>query len=211
MSSVFEEFFDEDGDPYGRAEGDPNIYTTGRIGKHNVVLALLCHMGKAHASSAAASIGRSYTRLRFALLVGICGGVSRVGKDGKDEILLGDVVISKSIVQYDYGRQFSHKFVRKNTAEDNPGKPNKYVRSLVTQLETDRGRWLLQKKTAHFLKELQASAESESTIILEQRRINCLNQVIVIDTISPRHVPVGRTVGHLLLSATMRSTPLVKN
>lgn len=160
VSSVFEEFFDEDGDPYGRAEGDPNIYTTGLIGKHNVVLALLCHMGKSHASSAAASIGMSYTRLRIALLVGICGGVPRVGIDGADEILLGDVIISKSIVQYDYGRLFSHKFVRKNTADDNPSKQNKYVRNVVAQLETDRGRSILKKKAAHFLKELQTSARS---------------------------------------------------
>jgi nucleoside phosphorylase len=160
VTYVFEDFFDEDGDPYGKAEGDPNIYATGRIGKHNVVLALLSHKGKAHASSAAASISMSYTRLRLALLVGICGGVPRVDKGGKDEILLGDVVISKTIVQYNFGRQYTGKFVRKNTAEDNPSKLNKYVRNLLTQLETDCGRRLLKQKTARFLKELQAKAES---------------------------------------------------
>ncbi|RYP62610.1 hypothetical protein DL771_009653 [Monosporascus sp. 5C6A] len=159
VSYIFDEYWDDDGDKYGRAEGDFNSYTTGRIGKYNVVLALLSHMGKANAASAAASIRSSYGGLQLALLVGICGGVPRPGCD-EDEILLGDVVISKAVVQYDFGRQYPDKFVRKDTVEDNLSKPNKDVRNLLVTFETDRGRDRLRERTAYFLQELQANAAS---------------------------------------------------
>ena len=157
VSYVFDEYWDDDGDQYGRAEGDRNTYTTGRIGKYNAVLVLLSHMGKASAASAAASIRSSFARLQLGLLVGICGGVPRPGSDA-DEILLGDVVISKAVVQYDFGKQYPDKFVRKDTVEDNLGKPNKDVRNLVAAFETDRGRDRLRERTAYFLQELQANA-----------------------------------------------------
>ncbi|KAK2737189.1 phosphorylase superfamily protein [Colletotrichum kahawae] len=47
---AFDELWDEDGDKFGRAQNGPNHYTTGRIGRHNVVLALLPNMGKASSS-----------------------------------------------------------------------------------------------------------------------------------------------------------------
>ncbi|CCF33962.1 nucleoside phosphorylase [Colletotrichum higginsianum] len=72
---AFDEFWDDDGDTYGRAPGDTNTYTTGRIGQYNVVLSLLSTMGKVSAASAASSLRSSYTGLRLALLTGICGGV----------------------------------------------------------------------------------------------------------------------------------------
>jgi nucleoside phosphorylase len=158
VSLLFDEFWDEDGDRYGRAAKDPNNYTTGRIGKYNVVLALLPHMGTVGAASAAASVRSSYTGLRLALLVGICGGVPKKGKGEDDEVLLGDVVISKTIVQYDLGRRYYDKFVRKDTIEDNLSRPNKDIRSLLAALETDLGLERLQRRTAHHLKELQVSA-----------------------------------------------------
>jgi nucleoside phosphorylase len=158
VSLLFDELWDEDGDQYGRAAGDDNSYTTGRIGKYTVVLALLPHMGKANAAGAAASIRSSYSSLRLALLVGICGGVPRACNGEDDEILLGDVVISKTVVQYDFGRQYPDKFVRRNTVQSNLGKPNKDIRNLLVTFETDYGRDWLQEKTTHFLKELQANA-----------------------------------------------------
>ena len=95
VSYIFDAFWDEDGDPYGRAIGDPNSYTTGRIGDFNVVLALLPHMGRANAASAAASMRSSYAQLRLALLVGVCGGAPRLEQG---EVFLGDVVISQTVV-----------------------------------------------------------------------------------------------------------------
>lgn len=71
MSLIFDEFGDEDGDQYRRAAGDYNGYTTGRIGKHDVVLALLPHMSKVYAAGEAASMQSSYGSLGPAFLVGI--------------------------------------------------------------------------------------------------------------------------------------------
>ena len=101
VSLLFDEFWDTDYDQYGRANGDTNHYTTGRIGKHDVVLTLLLNMGKAAAAGVAASFRSSYPSLKLALLVGICGGVPSLGTD---EMLLGDVVISNILLQYDFGR-----------------------------------------------------------------------------------------------------------
>jgi len=44
VEALFDEFWD--GEMYGKAPGDPNAYTTGVIGSHNVVLAHMPGMGK---------------------------------------------------------------------------------------------------------------------------------------------------------------------
>ncbi|EHK43571.1 hypothetical protein TRIATDRAFT_266978 [Trichoderma atroviride IMI 206040] len=136
VSYIFDEFWDEDGDQYGRAAGDTNHYTTGRMGNYSVVLALLPQMGKAGAASAAASMRSSYTGVRLALLTGVCGSVPHVGQH--EEIFLGDVIISKTVFQYDFGWQLSD--------------------GLVTTFETDRGLDRLEKRTENFLKQLQGNA-----------------------------------------------------
>ncbi|KAF4459629.1 kinesin light chain [Fusarium albosuccineum] len=156
---VFDEFWDDDGDHYGRAPGDPNYYTTGRVGKYNVVLALLPQMGKVNAASAAASMRSSYCGVRLALLVGICGGLPFAGHG---EILLGDVVISKTVIQYDFGRLYPDKFSTKSTTEHNLGRPSKDVRSLVATFETDRGREQLEQLSAHFLEQLRGQAAQKN-------------------------------------------------
>ncbi|KAL7971462.1 hypothetical protein HDV63DRAFT_393756 [Trichoderma sp. SZMC 28014] len=152
---LFDEFWDEDGDALGRAAGDHNHYTTGRIGKHDVVLALLPHMGKANAASAAASMRSSYGALRLVILAGICGGVPHIGEK---EVFLGDVVISSSVIQYDFGRHYPNGFMRKNTYEDNLRKPDKNISSLLTKFDTNIGQDKLHERAAKFLKELQAMA-----------------------------------------------------
>lgn len=150
---LFDESWDNDGDQHGKAPGDPNTYTTGRMGNYNVVLALLSQIGKIGAASAAASMRSSYSGLRLALLVGVCGAAPR-SRD--DHIFLGDVVIGKAVFQYDFGRQNRHKFVPKDTVNDNLGRPTKAVRNLVSQFETDPGRDQLEARTASFLQQLQA-------------------------------------------------------
>ncbi|KAI0965920.1 purine and uridine phosphorylase [Xylaria arbuscula] len=154
----FDEFWDEDGEQYGRAPGDLNTYTTGRIGNYNVVLALLPNMGKAAAAGAAASFRSSYSRLKLAFLVGVCGGVPGTNSNGA---LLGDVAISKTVIQFDFGRQFLGKFVAKDTIEDNLGRSNKDIRSLIASFETHFGRKRLKKKAAEYLKNLQHAAARE--------------------------------------------------
>ena len=142
------------GDRYGRAAGNTNSYTTGRVGKHNVVLALLPQMGKANAAGAAASMRSSYSALKLTLLVGVCGGFP-TSENG--EILLGDVIIGKAVVPYDFGRQYPDKFVRKKTVGDNLGRPSKDIRGLLATFETERGLERLEQRTAYFLKQLQVN------------------------------------------------------
>ena len=95
VSLLIDEFWDEDGDQYGSAIGDPNTYTTGRIGNYDIVLALLPNMGKVSAVAAAVSLRSSWSGLKLAILAGIYGGVPSLRTD---EVLLGDVVISKSVI-----------------------------------------------------------------------------------------------------------------
>ncbi|KAK8924419.1 Nephrocystin-3 [Metarhizium anisopliae] len=149
----FDEFWDKDGDQFGRAVGDPNTYSTGRIGKHNIVLALLSHMGKVNAAATAASMRSSYRALQLVILAGICGGVPF---NGPVEIFLGDVVISKTIIQYDFGKKYPDKFMHKDTLEDNLSRQNKSIRNLLAIFDTDIGRGKLQDRTAHFLRQLQS-------------------------------------------------------
>lgn len=155
VALIFDELWDEDGDPYGRAAGDTNNYTTGCVGKYNVVLALLPHMGKVNAASAVASMRSSYSSLRLALLIGVCGAVPHIEND---EILLGDVIISKTVVQYDLGRQYPDRFIRKDTIGDSLGRPTKDIRSLLVTFETDLGMERLKQRTANVLKQIQTKS-----------------------------------------------------
>ncbi|RLM00031.1 hypothetical protein CFD26_107873 [Aspergillus turcosus] len=158
VSLLFDRFWDENGDRYERAAGDPNTYTTGRIGNYNVVLALLPNTGKASAAGAAASVRSSYTGLQLALLVGICGGVPKKGQGDDKEVLLGDVIVSNGIVQYDFGKQYPDRFARKDTLEDSLGPPNKQIRILLKNLQTERGLENLHRRAACHLKQLQENA-----------------------------------------------------
>ncbi|UKZ67791.1 uncharacterized protein TrAtP1_008949 [Trichoderma atroviride] len=155
VALLFDEFWDKDGDTFGRAAGDLNHYTTGRIGKHDAVLALLSHMGKTNAASAAANMRSSYGALRLVILAGICGGVPH---NGKDDVFLGDVVISSAVIQYDFGRHYPHGFMRKNTREDNFRKHDKNIGNFLTKFSTNTGQDKLHERTAHFLKQLQENA-----------------------------------------------------
>lgn len=163
VTLLFDRFWDDDDDPYGRAHGDNNHYTTGRMGRHDVVLTTLPSMGTTSAAAASANLRSSYGGLRLALLVGICGGVPRISHH---DAFLGDVVISKSIIQYDYGRQYPGRFVVRNSIEDSLGRANRDIRSLLSHFETERGREQLQSKSASHLKNLRETA------IRKRRRAN---------------------------------------
>lgn len=138
---------------YGKAPGDPNRYVTGRMGELPVVLLLLPGMGKVDAASAAASLRSSYTNLSLALVVGICGGIPYLAD--KAEVILGDVIISKYLVRYDFGRQYPDGFQRKAAIEDSLGRPNKETRVLSAFLETASGREKLEEETRTLLQQLQ--------------------------------------------------------
>ncbi|KAH8891704.1 purine and uridine phosphorylase [Thozetella sp. PMI_491] len=154
VSLVFDEFWDSEEDRYGKAPGDPNQYTTGRIGRNHVVLVLLPGMGISNAANGAAGLRSSYHALRLTLLVGVCGGVP----SSEHEILLGDVIISKSIIQHDFGKRYPDQFRRKTAVKDSLGKANKEILGLLAIFETHLGRERLEDRTSILLREAQSKA-----------------------------------------------------
>src|SRR4051794_18008423 len=110
VEAAFEEFWEDDGHRYDKAPGDPNSYTLGRIGYHNVVLAYMPGMGKASSAAVAASFRASFPNIRLGLVVGVCGGVPQPTVQD-EEIFLGDVIISTGVVQFDFGRQLADRVI----------------------------------------------------------------------------------------------------
>ncbi|PNP60667.1 hypothetical protein FNYG_14581 [Fusarium nygamai] len=158
IALLFDHFWDKERDPYGRADGDTNTYITGRIGEHNIALAVLPNIGTASTAAAIASLRSSYTGLKLAILVGICGGVPRIAHF---DALLGDVVVSKTIIQYDYGRLYPGHFDVKNTVEDSLGRANKDIRTLLAVFETEFMRERLQEDASRHLERLQEAAKKK--------------------------------------------------
>jgi nucleoside phosphorylase len=102
-------FLDEDhGRPGSVSRHDNNDYTLGKIGNHNVVIAVLPdgEYGTNSAAGVARDMLHSFPNVRIGLMVGIGGGAP----SEKHDIRLGDIVISSprggssSVLQYDYGK-----------------------------------------------------------------------------------------------------------
>lgn len=140
---------------YGKEDADENVYTTGRMGSTNVVVVLM-GMGKVPAACAATSLRFSYKNVRLALLVGICGAVPHDPKSDR-EILRGDVIVGKTIVQHDFGRLTEDGLITKTTVEDSLGRPNPKMRNLLSAIGTDEYMAHLRGRTAHFLADIQAA------------------------------------------------------
>ncbi|KZL69424.1 phosphorylase superfamily protein [Colletotrichum incanum] len=113
-------------------------------------------MGKVSAANEVVRLRSTYVGLEIAFLTGICGGVPSPGTD--HEVLLGDVVIGKSIVQYDLGRQYPGKFRRKDGVEDNLSRLNKDVRSFLATYETQHGRNDLRRQITKVFEQVQQMA-----------------------------------------------------
>ncbi|KAL7788140.1 hypothetical protein V8C43DRAFT_288371 [Trichoderma afarasin] len=150
---LFDEFWDADGDSLGRARGDPNTYTTGCMGKYNIVVVLLCSSGKANAAGAAASLRSSYPCIELLLLTGICEGVPDANGE---QLLLGDVVVSETVIEYDLGTQHVAGFKEKDTLEDRHGRANKNIRNFIANVKTEIGYQRIEDKAATFLEQIQS-------------------------------------------------------
>ncbi|OPB45095.1 ankyrin repeat protein [Trichoderma guizhouense] len=92
---------------------DNNDYTLGKIGKHNVVIAVLPggEYGIASAAIVARDMLHSFPNVRIGLMVGIGGGVP----SKKHDIRLGDIVVSVprdgkgGVFQYDFGKTIQNQ------------------------------------------------------------------------------------------------------
>ena len=161
VDALFDYHWEDDGPPYDKALGDSNAYTTGAIGRHNVVLAHMPGMGKANAALVAAKCRESFPNIRLAVVVGICGAVP-FGPDGDKQVVLGDVVVGNGVVQYDLGQRLPGSFVRKDTLLDSLGRPNNEIRALLAKLEVRRYRKMLQSKIASYIDVLRDEQELEA-------------------------------------------------
>ncbi|KAL7917246.1 hypothetical protein ACQKWADRAFT_307277 [Trichoderma austrokoningii] len=91
---------------------DNNNYTLGRIGRHNVVIAVLPNgeYGLSSAASVARDMLHSFPNIRIGLMVGIGGGAP----SEKHDIRLGDVVVGlktgkSGVIQYDFGKAIQNQ------------------------------------------------------------------------------------------------------
>jgi nucleoside phosphorylase len=166
ITSIFDGFWGD----YGKVQSDGNSYKTGWIGGHNVVLVFAPNMGKVASSSVAAQLKISFTRIRLCLVAGICGGVPTRTSSG--EIFLGDVLISSTLKQFDFGRLYSDGLKPKDTIVDNLGRPNPEIRSFLHGIQAGGSLEQLVNQTASYLQDLS-----------EQKRLRCPTE----DTLYPPH------------------------
>jgi nucleoside phosphorylase len=155
VQCVFDRCWEDEGIKYRKDPGDPNAYTTGVIGEHNVVLAHMPGTGKVSASGVAAYLRISFPRVKLALVVGVCGGVP-YDTESQEEVRLGDIVICQALVQYDFGKKYPEKFAEKITVEEILGRPSLEIRSSLAQLKTFQHRKSMQRKITTYLENLQA-------------------------------------------------------
>ncbi|KAK1984156.1 hypothetical protein LZ30DRAFT_652214 [Colletotrichum cereale] len=159
---IFDEFWTQDKYPQRRPPAGFGSIQAGRIGDNNVILCLLPSMGKTGAAVAAARILVSYPGLELAILTGICGGVPSPGTD--HEILLGDVVISNSVVHYDTGRQYPDRFALEETVKDSIGRPSADICAILAFFKTHIGLSDLQSRTFEVLEQHQRTSVEVSRL-----------------------------------------------
>jgi nucleoside phosphorylase len=103
---------------------DENVYTLGRIGDHNLIIACLPkgRYGLTSAASVAKDMLRSFSQIRFGLMVGIGGGAP----SEKHDIRLGDVVVSSpvkrtsGVIHYEFGKAIQDKRFERTGSLDAP-------------------------------------------------------------------------------------------
>ncbi|KAL2841134.1 hypothetical protein BJY01DRAFT_257138 [Aspergillus pseudoustus] len=139
---------------------DQNAYDVGELNGHNIVIAYLPSgvYGKVSAAGVVSHMRSTFRRLRFALMVGIGGGVPT---SGKSDIRLGDVVVSRpgskhsGVIQYDYGKAVQDRVFE---ATGTMNKPPPTLLTYMSQLEANEmtaqdGRNRLKKVIRRILKE----------------------------------------------------------
>jgi nucleoside phosphorylase len=121
---------------------DNNDYTLGKIGKHNVVIAVLPdgEYGLVSAAGAARDMLHSFPNVRIGLMAGIGGGAPSL----KHDVRLGDVVVSVprngmgGVFQYDYGKTIQgQSFLTTGCLNQAPIFLRTAVSGLKSQYESD--------------------------------------------------------------------------
>ncbi|KAF2219978.1 nucleoside phosphorylase domain-containing protein [Elsinoe ampelina] len=119
-------------------DGDSNIYTYGRMGKHNVVIAHLPSgsSGNGHAARLAVRLKNTFRNIEFSFLVGIGGGAP----SREHDIRLGDIVVSHphrqsgGVIQYDHGKALPGNEIE---ITGSLNRPSDALLSAVAKLDSD--------------------------------------------------------------------------
>ena len=169
-SNAVEALIDEDWEEkqkYRKNKEDENSYTMCRIGVHNVVLAFMSTMGKKSSASLATHLRHSFPRIKLSLVVGICGGTPTIRKDPRGprniEVLLGDIIISTAVVQYDLGHQYSNELRTIDTLHHNLPRPNPEILSFQHKMKSLRSHKRLEDNTLSILLDLLGKEGFESS------------------------------------------------
>ncbi|KAL6831934.1 hypothetical protein V8C40DRAFT_285364 [Trichoderma camerunense] len=130
---------------------DPNNYTLGSIGKHNVVIACLPkgQVGTNSAATVATWMVSTFSRIKFGLMVGIGGGIP-------PKVRLGDVVVGTPVGQFPGVVQWDMGKAKENGSFERTGSLNNPPGSLLTalsKLETEHE--LLGTKIPEYLEALR--------------------------------------------------------
>ncbi|KAL7908150.1 hypothetical protein GGI35DRAFT_486294 [Trichoderma velutinum] len=117
-----------------KPSNDPNNYTLGSIGKHNIVIACLPkgQIGTNSAATVATWMVSTFSRIKFGLMVGIGGGVP-------PKVRLGDVVVGTPVGQFPGVVQWDMGKAKENGNFERTGSLNNPPTSLLTavsKLET---------------------------------------------------------------------------
>ncbi|KAL7797028.1 Pfs, NACHT and WD domain protein [Trichoderma afarasin] len=120
-----EAFLDEKHEsPEDVSAHDNNDYALGKMGKHNVVIAVLPdgEYGTASAATVARDMLHTFPNIRIGLMVGIGGGAP----SAKHDIRLGDIVVSAprngkgGVFQYDFGKTMQDQAFQQTGFLDQP-------------------------------------------------------------------------------------------
>lgn len=118
-------------------KSDENNYTLGRMGKHNIVFAVLPSYGTINTAIVGKSMQSTFPNLRFGLMVGVGGGIPSAVND----IRLGDVVVSTpngqngGVIQYDLGKEEEGGFRRVGHLNE----PPTLLQTAINTMRTERG------------------------------------------------------------------------
>ncbi|RDW64443.1 uncharacterized protein DSM5745_09854 [Aspergillus mulundensis] len=150
---ALDERYERDGLVYPQAPSDTNAYTTGRIGSHNVVIAYLPGVGNVSSAAAAASIPSTFPSVKLAIVVGVCGVNPHARNHAGQEVLLGDVIVSTTMLRASYGHQYPDGFVLGRT-EDTIRLAPVAIRTFLHKLEGISSIQRLEEKTAAYTEEI---------------------------------------------------------
>ena len=101
---------------YGKQPGDANVYINRQIKDYDIVLYYIPGIGISNTANIASSLQVSYKKVRFVLIVGICSRAFYLSSN--QNIFLGNIIVNDSVIEYNFGRQYSGDFQRKTDIKD---------------------------------------------------------------------------------------------